>query len=416
MNILIALGSITPNDDANSNIAKLIAGELVKEGHTVTLLGMSFWQCTPEECIEGITYHRILNLCPPKRKQCNDAFAKATTRGEKMKLLLRHPLWFAGMCLRYVRGKLFDFKEALYVREFRKLLKKELFDRVIVITAPFYVATALMRTKTRIPTVWYQLDPNQSNHTAAYRGKKDLLKKEKQWYRFIEYAVVPKLVYRENQKNALSEFLYKMQSANFPNVRKLAFNPETDIPFRQEDINLVFTGTFYEDIRNPLPLFEIVSRFQHPHIKLHIIGGGCLDLLEEWSRKCASIIYHGYQPAAFAENAMLFADVLVNVDNLAGNMLPSKINDYISTGKPILNLYPLDQSACAEYLENYNFHLNVSVKDGVTDRFVETVERFCLDNKGKTKDFVDIVCKYRESTPEFVAGLLLKGRLDEKIQ
>ncbi len=60
MNILIVLGNISPSDDANTNIAKLIATELRNKGHSVSMLGTTFLPCKEKETIEGIEYHRII--------------------------------------------------------------------------------------------------------------------------------------------------------------------------------------------------------------------------------------------------------------------------------------------------------------------------------------------------------------------
>ncbi|MBP3314126.1 MAG: hypothetical protein J6K84_05690 [Oscillospiraceae bacterium] len=416
MKILIALGSITPNDDANSNIAKLLAGELVRQGHEVTLLGMAFQACDKRENMDGIHYHRIVNLCPPKRGEINRLFERANTAQGKVKVILHHPLWFFGTCVRWIRARFFDQKELLYVREFRHLLHREKFDRIIAITSPFYVATALMRTKTKIPTIWYQLDPNLTNHSAAYQGKKNLAQKETKWYRFIQYAVVPKLVYKENQSNLLAQFVDKMIPANFPNVRKITSAIQNEgLSLDNTKVNLLFTGTFYEDIRNPLPLFDLISRMNDPQIQLHIVGGGCLDMIQEWTQKCPSIVYHGYHPASFAEQMTVQADILVNVDNLSANMLPSKINDYISTGKPILNMHPVAFSACAQYLEHYPLHLNVLTEEKLSDESVQKIAEFCKSHKYSRVPFSEIEQNYHESTPEFVANLLLRGSAHEEI-
>ena len=62
MKILITLGSISPCDDANTNIAKLIAKELQQMGNEVALFGTSFVNAPVKEDIDGIVYYRKLSV------------------------------------------------------------------------------------------------------------------------------------------------------------------------------------------------------------------------------------------------------------------------------------------------------------------------------------------------------------------
>lgn len=408
MRILIVLGSITPNDDANSNVAKLIASELAGMGHEVTMLGMAFQKCSISETINGIDYHRILFYDSPEQVEFDSEYKKMHSVFEKFSFPFSHLRWFANRMRKHLVARFGDPKERRYKKELQYLVKAKKIQRVIVITSPFYIAKAYMKTKLDVPVVWYQLDPNQSNKTAIYKRKKGLLEDEKRWYRRIEYAVIPRLVYQENQKNGLKEFLPKMKPSEFPNVRKIEYMPTTDdISFDSSNINLVFAGTFYEDIRNPEPLFQAIARMSDKRIKLHIIGGGCEDIIQQWTDKCEAIVFHGYRSLQAAMNAMLKADFLVNVDNSAVNMLPSKINDYISTGNPIINFHPFWESECTRYLKRYALFYDVCTIAERLDESVIGLENFCINNKGCKVAFSEIKEIYKESTPEFVTELLL---------
>lgn len=408
MNVLIALGSITPNDDANTNIAKLIAAQ-IKEGNNVFMLGTAFQKAPEKELIDGVTYYRILRLEKEKNKKLWQEWSSLNGKNERIKFIVKHPFYFAKISLKHLRARFTDTRENAYIKKLKEIEQKENVDRVIVITSPFYIATAAQRAVKNAEVVWYQLDPNQSNITAIYKGKTDLLEKEKALYEFVKYAVVPRLVYEENLQNELSVYKEKMLPAEFPNVRKLSLvSTNDDVCFDKTKINLVFVGVFYEDIRTPVPLFEIISKIENEDIVLNIVGGGCEEIVDEWAQKYPNkIIRHGYHSLEAALNAMQNADVLVNVDNTAKNMLPSKVNDYISTGRPVINLHPFEDSRTVDYFGKYPLHHNLCMQN-ISTESIKAFEAFCVESKGKTVDFEEIIENYKESTAEYVSKLLMK--------
>ena len=410
MKLLIVLGSINPNEDANSNIVSLLCKEFIDAGHEVDVLGMAFKKCKKKEVIDGVTYNRIILCDDDILNHQTEEFSLIDNKREKMQFLFLHPHWVIDRLWKHLRARFIDYKEYLYKKHICALTQSKKYDRIIVVTAPFYITRAVLKMKISAPLIWYQLDPNQSNITSIYKNKEKALKEEIEWYKQIEYAVIPKLVYEENLNNPLQVFKNKMIPANFPNVRQISIVPvEDDISFDKNYINLVFAGTFYPDIRNPEMMFNIISQLKDKRIKFHIVGGGCEDIIKKWISKCDHIIWHGYKSVEIATNAIKNADILVNLENTASNMLPSKINDYISTGHPIINFHPFEKSACSEYMIQYpacyDCYLN---PDQHVD--ISKLEDFCIGYSGKTFDFDEIRMFFLESTPEHIAKLLLEGK------
>lgn len=409
MKILIVLGNISPSDDANTNIARLIAQEMKGQGHAVAMLGTSFQVAAQEEMVDGIQYYRILRLESNRQKEISLEWQSKHSRKEQILFVIKHPLFFSKLLFRYIKNRFYDSTERKYIKALRRVAKIEKPHRVVVITSPFYVATAVEKALKNIELIWYQLDPNQSNATEAYKGKKDLLSKEISLYNRVKFAVVPRLIYEENKQNALSKFLPKMRAADFPNVRKMELTDTQDnITFDTQKINVVFVGTFYEDIRSPLPFFDIIEQSKDPRLMFHVVGGGCLDLLNKQAENFKDkFIYHGYRSLATSVNAMLSADILVNVDNLAKNMLPSKLNDYISACRPIINLHPYPDSESIKYLNRHPVCLHVCTQEGLKSATVNEIEIFCIKNASTCLSFEDVIEKYATSTPAYVTKMLL---------
>ena len=67
-------------------------------------------------------------------------------------------------------------------------------------------------------------------------------------------------------------------------------------------------------------------------------------------------------------------DVLINVGNESPNQTPSKVFDYISTMKCIINFYSINDDTSKWYLSNYPYVLNIKNGGNVEDdtkKFIE---------------------------------------------
>ena len=103
--------------------------------------------------------------------------------------------------------------------------------------------------------------------------------------------------------------------------------------------NIVYIGGFHRGIREPYLLFELarlLEEFTPDSFMFNIYGpDNGFDLA---SHACQYIKYHGMVDREHAVQLCRGADVLVNVDNLNCIMAPSKIVEYIATGRPLVNL------------------------------------------------------------------------------
>lgn len=156
----------------------------------------------------------------------------------------------------------------------------------------------------------------------------------------------------------------------------------TDPPHRP--VRLVYCGQLYRQIRNPQPLLNLLERLvQDPpsgrSVELHLYGelSDCADLFEPvQSLRGRNLFLHGFVSRERALRAMQQADVLVNIGNATPHQVPSKIVEYIGTGKPILNLVTSPDDQTRELLERHPVALTIDVLDDSLDRQVERVQRF----------------------------------------
>jgi len=123
---------------------------------------------------------------------------------------------------------------------------------------------------------------------------------------------------------------------------------------------LVFCGRLYSQLRGPGPLLAAFGRFveQHPvpRWELHLYGEveECRHELTAFQGSLGGrLVVHGPVPRHEALAAMQQADVLLNLGNDNRCQLPSKVVEYASLGKPILNVAVRRDDTSAEFLANY---------------------------------------------------------------
>jgi hypothetical protein len=179
-------------------------------------------------------------------------------------------------------------------------------------------------------------------------------------------------------------------------------------------LRLVFTGALYGTIRNPTYMLELFSRIceRRPNDELHLFGsvndcGPCFEPFHGMLQK--NLFVYGRVSRDIAQSETESADVLVNIGNETPYLLPSKIVDYIATGKPILNLVYGPDDSSQRILDDYPAHLAIAMdEDGpspeTVDRFVDFLENTQPVNLGLLDDFLNrfrvdrIADSYRTAT------------------
>ena len=127
---------------------------------------------------------------------------------------------------------------------------------------------------------------------------------------------------------------------------------------------------------------------QEPRLRLYIVGkkfGVDADrYLTEFKTKlgeklqCCSPI-----PPEQTADLLLRADVLVNMGNTVRNQMPSTVVEYISTGKPILNLSVDEECSTLGLMKRYTNGLQVFARDQYDPAIVNETVDFCRRTRGK---------------------------------
>jgi hypothetical protein len=131
-------------------------------------------------------------------------------------------------------------------------------------------------------------------------------------------------------------------------------------PVGDGKIRLVFVGTFYRTIRSPEYLLRVFGALLKTEIgdrlELHLIGRlhDCEDLLGAYRDLVGRRLFvHGLLDRHDAHRAMAGASVLVNVGNDNVFQLPSKLVEYVSVGRPVVNVVKTEQDTSLEFFRDH---------------------------------------------------------------
>jgi glycosyltransferase involved in cell wall biosynthesis len=153
--------------------------------------------------------------------------------------------------------------------------------------------------------------------------------------------------------------------------------------FADDDrVRLVFTGSLYAGIRRPDFILRLLDGLTRrpigEQVELHVFGYAAplMPVFEQFPHLLNRRVFvHGRVDRAAAARAMHEADVLVNIGNATTYQLPSKVVEYASTGKRVLNLASITDDSSSAFFADYPAALTL-VEGGNLSAQVDTLEQF----------------------------------------
>ena len=100
---------------------------------------------------------------------------------------------------------------------------------------------------------------------------------------------------------------------------------------------------------------------------------------------------------------MRAADVLVNIGNTVQNQMPSKLWEYIATGKPILGVCLTRECNTLPYLTQYPNQAIVFADEADQEPAVQRAVDFCVSKAGTVLSWPQVSSVFPEQQSAFVA-------------
>lgn len=301
-------------------------------------------------------------------------------------------------------------------KRLRALCLENEYDWVVSVAYPFtnhLVAARWTPESTRLAL--YNLDPYWNNGTyppqlAAARADEEADVYQKANCIFCTPEQLP-----DYQIPAFQRVAGKIHPLPYPKLVRPKVQQACPIQFDPECINLLYLGTVYGDIRKPEALFKL---FQHaveiePRLRLYIVGkkfGADADrYLTEYKAKLGGKLQcYSPIPPEQTMDLLLRADVLVNMGNTVRNQMPSKVVEYISTGKPILNISASETCNTLVVLKRYPLCFQCFSWPEETSVVAKELVNFCQREKGNAIPWSEIEVLYDDLKLDQIARNFLQ--------
>lgn len=404
MKILIITYYYTPAISPRAFRWTTIAEYWAKKGEYVKVI--CSWEPGLErsEIINDVHIHRIGNTAVKmlrKRLKDNDSIKNVTLKEKeksknKLSLFLKYIYnhtwkkiyWPDFACLWYFSA----LKKAKY------LLTTGKYDRLITVSIPFTCHMIGLNIKKHNPDLlwimdigdpFYVLDATPVNNHKIYRR--------------LNYLTERKIINYTDIITVTTEALLKMYGDLFPKSNKKIYvipplislsennnNIDNHIFIKKNMIRLVFVGTLYKTIRSPYFLLKYFKKLLQTslgdRLELHFFGdiNDCASSFEFYEDLLNNKIFiHGLVTHNVALQATKEADFLINVGNNTFYQLPSKMVEYMSSGKPIINFISSSNDSSLPLIKDYPFHLNIIDNNITKENNVLLLENFIKNSIGK---------------------------------
>ena len=249
----------------------------------------------------------------------------------------------------------------------------------------------------------YLVDPFYFNMSFSRLTRMMRLHTELKCFKDAKAIFCPSIMKNEYaNKKVFKCFSEKIISLEFPLIygRKATVSSSNIGAFKKDE-SFFFFGSFYNGVRNPSYL---ISFFKGLNYKLYIVGN-LSRFYKKQIEKIDNIVYLGHFPLDETLSIINESHFLINVGNSVSNQTPSKMFEYISFRRPIINFCKIENCSSKLLLENYPYpYLNIFEYDpdinGQKKRFIEFVEK----NKTEYLSCDDNLYQaFVEYTPSFVA-------------
>lgn len=359
-----------PFISANTAIAYIV-GEKISERHEVIFIGRK--QDENQDSVKTYLNQKIVFL---NEKAKSDS-------ARTMHFLARFGLISLAYC-----------DDALALN---RIVKRESIDALICVTAPTDDVFIAMSARLQIPIYIYQLDPFYNAHdTVDEQMKRRFIR----YLRKAEHLFTTELLMRSYKLDKTIEpYLQKISVIQFPKLIK----PKAGNQEKKYGLRLLYSGTLYAG-RKPEHLIDLKKCL--PEACEIVFCGKCEKKEDEQNLLRNGILYKGYCSQETLAAEFDAADILINIGNLVKNQLPSKVVDYIATGKPIINLFQIEECTSRQALKGYRYCLDVDVHSIMQNK--DLITKFVLQYGNKRIPWNDLQKQYREYTPEFVSECILQ--------
>jgi len=395
-NVLFLLDYYLPNASANGICIAKVVDEFKKKGVNVSLLCLS--DKTETAVRDGVKIYKVSE--PPRKKK---TLLSAIGFYAKWLLPTKYPVTARKPTVK------------LFLREARKIVVADGIDTLVSVHLPGETLIAAGTLKKEFPqlcTVAYMLDSLSGGFLPKFLPSSFCRRKKVRWENRL-LAPFDRIVLMESSRAHHEKYSKRAawyQKATFLDVPALVPADEPTLKKERENGETVFSfvGTMSDGVRTPYALLKVLSAVTDQPIRFVIAGkNGCGDLHALLGDKSSVVLdVRGEIPYEQAQQLLADSDVLVNLGNVNPYLVPSKIFEYMSCGKPIVTTYTCDTDSSLPYLEKYPAVCFIDERDTDFAKNAARLALFIKENRQKTVPFASLARELYTNTPAALYDLL----------
>lgn len=263
---------------------------------------------------------------------------------------------------------------------------KKQYDCVISISSPFITHITARKLMKNFNMKWiaFIIDP-------LYTSVDCVPLKYRKFEQYVYYSANFCIFTNEIVKTKVSKYsdfiprydIFDYQ-VDFKDIKEEKKNHDTFIT--------IYQGTFYSKIRNPIFMLKLFASMPK-NFELHIYSRGKFSrLIQKYAHRYSNIKYFGYINANELSQRLYESSVFINIDNSIPDFMPSKIYEYISYGKPIINIYPKTKNSI---LDKYPLVLQLSQNTKINRIILDEISNFITETEYKEISKLEIEDIYK---------------------
>ena len=275
-------------------------------------------------------------------------------------------------------------------------------------------AKTIKKKNTDVKTIAVFWDPMYGKNGAKYLPSSyteyKSLKTQERLMRYFDRIVQmdsAKDFFERNKEKVA--FLDKVSFFSIPGIIKpIVSSNSMNYPdyYDSNKINILYTGLLTND-RNPIPFLKLIEKTSTPN-KFNFVflssGIGFDNLLRFKEKSSLSIHVFGYVGAEILASYMANADCYLNLGGEQLNMVPSKIFEYMSYGKPIISCFRTNDASLI-YFAKYPNACLIDIDEKDTFQNIARIERFVANLSSKV-DFDYLLETFPNNTPGVYCELI----------
>lgn len=400
--VLFILHEYYPYGSAITNCIAPIIQEMKKKNIEVSIITRRTQRIIKKfEIIDNVKVYRINDYFTMNNSIIENSKSKIRTCYHR---LIRKIIWNYKTTIKKDNDGYLNKERA--IKLINKHLKKN-FDTIISCSYPFKthrIAYEIKKENNKIVWVAYQFDPHSLNCTLDENKIEQRMNEEIKILSNADKIFLPMDNYEQNIKTGLNVLKEKYYPIDFPLIKEKRNNNKSK---KNKLIKFAFTGTLYDNIRLPYNMLDFFRNieFDYELNLCYITSTKISNKLKDYKKVFGKkLILNENLSKEKCDEIIDSSNIIINIGNEISNQTPSKVFEYVSYGKPIINFYSIKEDTSKKVLEKYPLKLNI-YKD-FTKEDMDKFNDFCNKNFNKILTFKEATKNYK--TAEQVADEFIR--------